>query len=108
LRLNWALGESSWAIFGRADASVLFGTTRFSTQQVFDDGNDPPTFASGSQSQAQTVWDFRGEVGFSYIVPARPHRPWMRLDFGVQAETFTWDSVAFTEVGPFLRWFVEF
>jgi hypothetical protein len=108
LRLSWALGESSWTFFGRADAAVLFGTTRFSTQQAVDDMINPPTITEGSQSQSQTVWNFRGELGVSYTWPPRPHRLWMRVDFGVQAETFTWDSVAFTEVGPFLRWFVEF
>jgi len=105
LRVSWGLGHSTWALFGKADASVLFGTTRFGTQQLVNDQINPPTFSSSSQSQSQTVWDFRGEVGVSWV---HPHRPWMRLDFGVQSETFTWDHVAFTEVGPFLRWLVEF
>jgi hypothetical protein len=105
LRVSYAFGESGWSLFGRGSAAVLFGETTQRFSQFIDDGVNPPSFGQNSQSQGQTIWDFRGEAGVSWTLP---RRPWFRLDVGVQLETFTWDSVAYTDIGPFLRCWLEF
>jgi hypothetical protein len=105
-RLTWALGPSGWALFGDTSIGVLFGRTwgRSDTLQQ-NDPLSPPVGSSSSWGAGQTVVDWRGELGLSWALPARP---WFRLDFGVRGEVFGWDQVTYSDVGPFLRCLLQF
>jgi hypothetical protein len=100
LRLAWWFGQSGWSLFTRFDVAVLFGSTRLRDRGGYVDDFGNLVSWDDAHSSGRSVGDARFELGVGYVVPAQR---WLRFDAGFQSEAFTWQSVTFSDSGPFLR-----
>jgi hypothetical protein len=115
LTSSWALGQSGWVVFGRADGAVSFGdrTVRQDFQPSQPDPWGQLVPRSDRSSFGASQFDLSLQLGFG--------RRWQWRDWdvgltaGIQADALSvanlrgaFVAAGLVNVGPFLRWEINF